>query len=108
MRSKLYLVILFVFWELFKDRWANWANNKIDQNAGAAVKGTVCILEWAAGQPLIWTVIVVIIVFSIIFMLVFLHSYFTNTTGQSKITNNELSDNLNEISGGVLGFLSER
>lgn len=73
-RSRWYWVIPFALWELVKDRLANWANEKIDQNAGAVMKEIVRLVEWTAGQPFFWTLIVVVIVL----VVVFLHAYITD------------------------------
>ena len=72
--SKWYLVIPFVLWELFKDRLANWANDKIDKSADTVMKEAARLLEWATDQPLFWTLIIVVI----ILVIVFIHAYITD------------------------------
>lgn len=92
-RSKWYLVIPFVFWELSKDRLASWANDKIDKSASTIMKEVARLLEWVADQPLFWTLIVVVI----ILLIVFLHAYITDGKPKIGIMPDEKIKNINQV-----------
>jgi len=77
--TKKYWALLFLAWELLKDRFANLANTIIDENARPVIKEALRLFELAVAQPVFWTLVVILA----IILIVFLHAYISDTKSRA-------------------------